>query len=308
MNVLVTGGAGFIGSHLVDRLLLDGHKVIILDRFSDGTEEHFVHGKLDRNLTLHHVDFSKREEVKFSYFRSADWVFHLAGLAKVAESIVRPLAYHTVNLDGTIYVLEHARRAGVKKFIFTGSASYYGIADIYPTSENAEIKLDSPYALTKYAGEQYSLHWGQVYKLPVIALRLFNVYGPKIRKFGSYGPLVSRFISQKMSGKPISIVGDGEQTRDFTFVSDVVDAFITAAKSTVEGQAFNVGSGESNSINRLVELLGGKKTYIPKRKNEPQVTYADISKIYKQLRWKPKVSLDQGIAMVLRSIGKWEKA
>lgn len=302
MKVLVTGGAGFIGSHLVDRLLSDGYKVIILDRFAKGLAQHIISRKHKQNLILHQVDISDSKDLKLSYFQNVDWVFHLAAVSRVAPSLDSSIIYHKINVTGTVNVLEKARTAKVKKFIYTGSASYYGISEVYPTPESAAIKLDSLYALTKYFGEVYALFWGKLYKIPVISLRFFNVYGPKIRRFGSFGPLLSLFISQKQEGTPYTVVGDGSQTRDFTFVTDAVEAFISAAKSPVTNEIFNVGSGKPNSIKKMVEILGGEVTYLPRRRGEPDSTWAEISKIKKMLGWKPKVAFADGIKIALESV------
>lgn len=308
MKVLVTGAAGFIGSHLVDRLLSEGHKVVGLDVFSNGIEQHANKGKYKKSFTPQKVDISKKREIKDEYFRDVDWVFHLAGRSTIVPSVKDPVSYHNINVSGTLFVLEAARRARVKKFIYAASSSCYGIPDIYPTPEGALIKPQYPYALTKYMGELYTLHYGNLYKLPVVSLRLFNVYGPKVRTYGDYGPVFSIFLAQKLHHSPYTIVGDGTQRRDFTFVSDVVDAFITAAKSSVANEVFNVGSGGTYTVNRLVKLLGGKAVYIPKRPGEPDCTFADIRKIKKYMGWKPKVSFEEGVDLVLQNIKYWKNA
>jgi UDP-glucose 4-epimerase len=165
-----------------------------------------------------------------------------------------------------------------------------------------------PYALTKYLGEQYVMHWAQVYKLPCVSLRLFNVFGPRSRTSGAYGAVFGVFLAQKISGKAFTVVGDGTQTRDFTFVADVVDAFATAAASDVSGEIFNVGSGDTYSVNRLVEQLGGEVEYIPKRPGEPDCTFADTKKIQEALDWRPRVSFEEGVTVMLKNIELWRKA
>lgn len=297
MKVLITGAAGFIGSHMVDRFLSEGIKVVAIDKFAEGIGQHRLNKYNSRLITIK-ADIAKEIQIKDSYFKDVDWVFHLAGKSDIAPSISSPLNYHLVNVTGTINILEAARRANVKKFIYPASSSCYGIPDIYPTAEIAPIKPQNPYALTKYLGEVYTLHYGQVYKLPVIVLRLFNVYGPKVRKYGSYGPVVSIFMKQKQSGKSLTIVGDGEQTRDFTYISDVIDVFTLAAKSNITHEVFNVGNDRTYSINKLVNLIGGDKAYIPKRSWEQSRSFADISKIKKKLGWRPKVSLEEGIKKI----------
>jgi len=242
------------------------------------------------------------------FFHGVEWVFHVAALADIVPSIQQPLVYHRSNVEGTVAVLEAARHAGVKRFLYTASGSCYGIADHLPTPETAPIQPQYPYALTKYVGEHYALHWAHVYRMPVVSLRLFNVYGPRSRTSGTYGAVFGVFLAQKLHNQPLTIVGDGTQTRDFTFVSDVVDAFVTAARSDVSGEVFNVGSANTYSVNRLAELLGGDVVHIPKRPGEPDATFADISKIRRVLGWKPTVSFEQGVRTMLEHIEYWREA
>lgn len=304
---LVTGGAGFIGSHLVERLLKDGHKVIVLDNFSTGRIENLQHLNEYPGLQIETCDISKYEETK-PHFRDIEWVFHLAALADIVPSMVHPLDYHRANVDGTASVLESARGAGVQRLVYTASSSCYGIPDTYPTPESAPIRPQYPYALTKYLGEQIALHWAQVYHLPVVSLRLFNVYGPRSRTSGTYGAVFGVFLAQKLAGKPYTVVGDGTQTRDFTFVSDVASAFVRAAESDVRGEVFNVGSGNTYSVNRLVELLGGDVTYVPKRPGEPDCTFANAEKIQSMLGWQPRVTFEEGVKIMLDNIDYWRQA
>lgn len=308
MRVLVTGGAGFIGSYLVERLLEDGHWVTVLDNFSTGRKENLAHLLNKKNLLVAEVDVATKKKRLERYFLGVEWVFHLAALADIIPSIVKPLVYHRANVEGTVNVLEAARKAKVKRFIYTASSSCYGIPNKYPTPETAPIKPEYPYALTKYIGEECVLHWGKFYQLPVISLRLFNVYGPRARTTGTYGAVMGVFLAQKLANRPFTVVGDGTQTRDFTFVTDVVEAIIAAAKSKVSGEVFNVGSGNTYSINHLVKLLGGRVVRIPKRPGEPDCTLADIMKIKKFLGWRPKVSFEEGIKIVLQNINYWKDA
>jgi UDP-glucose 4-epimerase len=308
MNVVVTGASGFIGSHMVERLLRDGHDVVALDVYSAGMEQHVLNRGLTKRFRLYETDISRRENLRDEYFAGADWVFHLAGKSNIVPSIEHPAEYHDVNVTGTVNVLEASRRAGIKKFVYAASSSCYGIPDTYPTPETSPIRPEYPYALTKYLGEQCVMHWGQVYRLPVVSLRLFNVYGPRIRTYGTYGPVISIFTAQKLAGKPYTVVGDGTQTRDFTFVTDVVDAFIKAAGSPVHDEIFNVGSGGTYSINRMVELMGGPVTHIPKRPGEPDCTYADITKIGKVLGWHPQVSFETGMGEIMKNIDYWKNS
>lgn len=306
-HALVTGGAGFIGSHLVERLLHDGHRVKVVDNFSTGRMENLDHLAGNSGLTIHQADVADYSAIK-DLFDDIDRVFHLAALADIVPSIQQPLRYHQANVDGTIAVLEAARVAEVKRFVYAASSSCYGIPDVYPTPETAPARPMYPYALTKYLGEQYVIHWRKIYKLPCVSLRLFNVFGPRTRTSGTYGAVFGVFLAQKLAGKPFTVVGSGEQTRDFTFVTDVVDAFVKAAESSIEGEIFNVGSGKTHSVNQLVHLIGGEVTHISKRPGEPDCTFADTGKIKRQLGWKPKVSFADGVGIMLENIDYWREA
>ena len=307
MKCVVTGGAGFIGSHLVDRLLDEGHEVVVIDNFAIGRLDNLPSHAASSRLKVVRADVADRAAIE-PHFAGIDWVFHLAALADIVPSIEAPLPYHRANVDGTVNVLEVARHAGVKRFIYAASSSCYGIPDVYPTPETAAIRPMYPYALSKNLGEQCVMHWCKVYKLPAVALRLFNVFGPRHRTTGTYGAVFGVFLAQKLAGKPFTVVGDGEQTRDFTFVSDVADAFVTAARSGISNEIFNVGSDNTYSVNRLVALLGGDKVHIPKRPGEPDCTFADIGKIKRVLGWKPKVRFEDGVATMLTSIEQWRDA
>ncbi len=307
MRCIVTGGAGFIGSHLVDRLLADGHQVLVLDNFATGRPENLAHLRQAVGLSVAQVDVADFAAIQ-GLFEGVDWVFHLAALADIVPSIQRPLDYHRANVDGTVNVLEAARLAGVKRFVYAASSSCYGIPDVYPTPETAPVRPQYPYALSKYLGEEMVRHWAQVYHLPAVSLRFFNVYGPRARTSGTYGAVFGVFLAQKLNGLPYTVVGDGTQTREFTFVTDVAAACVAAAGSNVAGEVLNVGSGHTYSVNRLVELLGGPVTYIPKRPGEPDCTFADISKIRRVLGWEPRVSFEEGVATMLQHIDSWRSA
>lgn len=306
-KALVTGGAGFIGSHLVDKLLQEGYFVVVLDNFSTGRPENLEHQKNNRSLKLIKVDITDLDSI-LPYFAGIDQVFHLAALADIVPSIVNPMSYFRSNVDGTFNVVEAVRRQGIKKFVYAASSSCYGIPDKCPTPETAEIRPQYPYALTKYLGEQLVLHWGQVYKLPVVSLRLFNVYGPRSRTSGTYGAVFGVFLAQKLNNKPFTVVGDGLQTRDFVFVTDVANAFFMAANFHCQQEVMNVGSGNTYSVNRLVELLGGEAVHIPKRPGEPDTTFADTAKIRNLLGWSPQVSFEQGVKSILGNIEYWRSA
>ncbi len=306
-KALVTGGAGFIGSHLVDKLLKEGYSVVVLDNFSTGRPENLKHQENNGNLEIIKADISDLDFIK-PYFKGVDHVFHLAALADIVPSIVNPLGYYRSNVDGTFSVVEASRIQGVKKIVYAASSSCYGIPDSFPTPETAQMRPQYPYALTKLLGEQLVLHWGQVYKIPVLSLRLFNVYGPRSRTSGTYGAVFGVFLAQKLNNRPFTVVGDGMQTRDFVFVTDVANAFFIAASSNCQQEVMNVGSGNTYSVNRLIELLAGKVTYIPKRPGEPDCTFGDTAKIRKLLGWSPKVNFEQGVRSILDNIEYWRSA
>ena len=307
MKAVVTGGAGFIGSHLVERLLDDGHQVCVLDDFSTGRWDNLQEAEGNPNLSIHQVDVADIDQIG-PLFSGIQWTFHLAGLADIVPSIQDPLKYHRANVDGTVSVLEASRAANVSRFVYAASSSCYGIPDRFPTPETTLSKPAYPYALAKYLGEQCVLHWDKVYQFPCLSLRLFNVYGPRSRTSGAYGAVFGVFLAQKMAGKPYTVVGDGTQTRDFTFVTDVVDAFVKAAESEVHGDVFNIGSGSTHSINYLVSLLGGDVINIPKRPGEPDCTFADTTKTRDALGWRPKVSFEDGVRIMLQSAEQWSGA
>ncbi len=306
---VVTGGAGFIGSHLVDRLIAEGRRVRVIDNLASGQVRNIEQHKNNPHLELIVGDVSDYELMQQSC-KGAERIFHLAARADIVPSIVNPLEYYRANVDGTFAMLEAARSNDVKRFIYIASSSSYGFPEVVPTPETAKIAAQYPYALTKRLGEELAIHWHQVYQLPVVSLRFFNVYGPRARTSGSYGAVFGVFLAQLLANQPLTIVGDGNQTRDFTFVSDVVDAIVCAANSSVSGEIFNVGSGRAPvSVNRLVELLGAKETvHIPKRPGEPDVTWADVSKIQTMLQWHAKVPIEEGVKIMLDNIGYWRDA
>lgn len=307
MVSLVTGGCGFIGSHITDRLLAEGHEVRVIDNFSTGRPQNLEHQKDNKYLTVFQKDIRNKEDIE-PVFEGVDYVFHMAALADIVPSIQKPWEYYSSNVWGTYNVVECAKGAQIKKLVYAASSSCYGIPDEFPTKETADIRPQYPYALTKRLGEETVLHWGQVYKLPVITLRLFNVYGTRSRTSGTYGAVFGVFLAQKLAGKPFTVVGTGEQTRDFTYVTDVADAFYTAAMSDCVQETFNVGSGGTYSVNRLCELLSGEIVHIPKRPGEPDCTFADTDKIEKVLGWKAKITLEEGVSKIIENIDYWREA
>jgi len=307
MKCLVTGGAGFIGSHLVDQLLDAGHDVCVVDNLSSGRLKNLELALQHPKCSFVQADIVDRNAIE-PLFENMDWVFHLAGLADIVPSIENPELYFNVNVSGTMNVLQCAKNANIKKLIYAASSSSYGIPDIYPTPETSPINAQYPYALTKYMGEELVMHWSKVFGLPAISLRLFNVYGTRSRTSGAYGAVFGVFLAQKIKGQPLTVVGDGSQSRDFTYVTDVASAFIAAAASNASGEVFNVGSGNHYSVNSLVELLGSEVVYIPKRPGEPDCTFADVSKIQSSFGWTAKVDLQAGVSNMLAHLDDWNDA
>lgn len=305
---LVTGGAGFIGSHLVDRLVGQGRRVRVLDSFVVGRRANLDQHRGNPKVELVEADVADKAAVDAAC-AGVRRIFHLAARADIVPSIQEPEAYFRANVDGTFSVLEAARRHGVKRLVYTASSSCYGIPSSYPTPETAPADCRYPYALTKYLGEQLVMHWAQIYGLPAVSVRFFNVYGPRARTSGTYGAVFGVFLAQLLAGKPLTIVGDGEQTRDFTFVSDVIDALLTVSASDKVDEIYNVGSGHPVSVNELVRLLGSPPSIpIPKRPGEPDCTWADITKIRRDLGWEPKVSFADGVRVMLENIDYWRDA
>jgi UDP-glucose 4-epimerase len=307
MKALVSGGAGFIGSHLVEALLEDGYRVTVVDNFSTGRPENLREFGDNGGLNVVNADITDFEAIA-PYFEGQDCVFHLAALADIVPSVENPLIYHRSNVDGTVNMLELCRLKGIKRFVYAASSSCYGDDPEVPTKETSPVSPRYPYALTKYVGEQYVLHWGRLYDMEVVSLRLFNVYGPKSRTSGTYGAVLGVFLAQKLAGKPFTIVGDGRQKRDFVFVKDVAGAFKMAAESGARDEVFNVGTGNPVTVNELAEALGGDKVHIPKRPGEPDRTHAEISKIKEMIGWEPKTSFREGISRCLDQISYWENA
>lgn len=307
-KVLVTGGAGFIGSHIVENLLSLKFNVIVLDNLSTGRLENLDNFK--KSVDFIKCDLSDYQKLyKFkNKFEKLDYVIHLSALADIVPSIENPYKYFESNVLGTLNLLKILKLKKIKKFLYAASSSCYGLPNKFPTNENEVINPMYPYALTKRLGEEILLHWSKVYKFPFISLRLFNVYGTRSRTSGTYGAMFGVFLAQKLKNKPFTVVGNGKQTRDFTYVTDVADAFIAAMKSDIFYDIFNVGSNATVSVNKITDLLGGKKLYIPKRPGEPDCTFADISKIKKKLNWYPKITIEDGVSKLLNNINYWKSA
>ena len=303
---VVTGGAGFIGSHMVDLLVDRGFSVRIVDNMIGGRRENLAQHAANPAIVLEERDV-RSYAPDDALFKGAKYVIHFAGIGDIVPSIERPAEYMSANVQGTVHMLECARHAGVQKFVYAASSSCYGLASV-PTREDHPIQPQYPYALSKYQGEQAAFHWHQVYKLPVNSVRIFNAYGTRSRTSGAYGAVFGVFLRQKLAGKPYTVVGDGTQSRDFLYVTDVASAFLAAAEAKQTGRFWNLGAGNPQSVNRLVELLGGEKTYIPKRPGEPECTFADIARISAELGWKPKISFEEGVAKIVANIDYWKNA
>ena len=307
-HALVTGGAGFIGSHLVDRLLADGHRVTVIDDFSNGTRSNLDEAARQGRLNVEEANVWDFDEIA-PHFEGVDWVFHLAARADIVPSIVDPMVYHRSNVDGTLSVLEAARGASVKRFLYIASSTCYGLPDSYPTPETAPARPMFPYALTKYVAEQYVLHWHRTYGLPVVSIRLFNVFGTRHRTTGTYGAVFGVFLAQKLAGEPYTVVGDGTQTRDFTYVSDTCQGLIATMCSDIpNGEAVNIGSGQVYSVQDLVATVAGimdKPNYRIEidparlRKLDINVFECDYGKLHQATGWRPTIEMRDGLRMTI---------
>lgn len=303
---VVTGGAGFIGSHMVDLLVERGFRVRVIDNLVGGRLANLEHHRTNPNVALDERDI-RALAPDDKLFADTRFVFHFAGIGDIVPSIERPAEYLSVNVQGTVHVLEAARRAGVRKVVYAASSSCYGLAAV-PTREDHPIAPQYPYALSKYLGEVAVFHWHKVYRLPVNSIRIFNAYGTRSRTSGAYGAVFGVFLRQKLAGKPFTVVGDGTQKRDFLYVTDVARAFLAAAEIDKTGEIWNLGAGKPQSVNRLVELLGGDVVHVPKRPGEPDCTWADITKIKRDLGWTPRVSFEEGVRRILADIDYWRDA
>lgn len=304
---VVTGGAGFIGSHMVDRLLDEGFRVHVIDNLVGGRLENLAHRRGDPNLAVETRDILDLAPDD-NLFAGAKYVFHFAGIGDIVPSIDKPVDYLSTNVMGTVKVLECARHAKIRKLVYAASSSCYGLADV-PTREDAPLQPEYPYALSKYMGEEAVLHWGRVYRLPVNSIRIFNAYGTRSKTSGAYGAVFGVFLAQKIAGKPFTLVGDGTQRRDFLFVTDVARAFFLAATTNRVNEIFNLGAGNPQTVNYLLELLGGGEVVrLPKRPGEPDCTWADITKIQRDLGWKQLVSFEEGVGQMLKNLDYWREA
>ncbi len=293
-KLLVTGGAGFIGSHLVDRLIAQDHEVVVLDNLSTGKKEN-----LNPQAKFIQCDIADYQKI-VPHFAGVECVFHAAALARITPSVKDPLSTNHANVTGTLNVLWAAKNSGVKKVVYSGSSSAYGDQpnSAFPLKESLFPKPGSPYALTKLVGEEYCRLFSKLYGLSTAILRYFNVYGERQLTQGAYATVIGIFLLERERGEPLSIVADaGERRRDYTNVSDVVEANILAwEKDIPPGEIFNIGTGKNYSVNEVAALIGGPVVNIESRPWEYPVTLADISKAKMLLGWEPKIKFEEGIA------------
>jgi len=298
-KIVITGGAGFIGSHLASAFLERGDDVHVIDNYAGGKREDRVY----KGVTYHELDIREYEKIA-PVIAGADYVFHEAALPRVQFSIENPELTFSVNAGGTISVLRAAHEGKVKRFIYAASSSAYGDQPTLPLVETMSAQPKSPYGLQKYIGELSCRVWSEVYGLPTVSLRYFNVYGPKFDPDGAYALVIGKFLKQRMAGEPMTITGDGTQTRDFTHVRDVVRANILAAESEKvgKGEVINIGAGRNVSVNDLATMIGGESVHIEPRL-EPHDTRADNTKAKELLGWVPEVRLEEGIAELKEEMG-----
>jgi len=292
-KILITGGAGFIGSHLVDELINCGNDVIVIDNLSSGKKEN-----LNQKAKFNNLDISDFEKIK-PLFSGVDYVFHLAAAARVPVSINDPVGTSKTNILGTINVFKASAENNVKRIIFASSSSVYGGQDKLPLKETMTPNPLSPYGLQKLIGEQFAKMFANLYKTEIVCLRFFNVYGPRTTSDSTYGLVLGKFLEMKSQNKPLEIFGSGQQTRGFCYVKDAVEAFVKAMKSKKlkGGEIINISQKESYSVNLLAKQIGGKVQYLPARTGDPMHTKADIALAKKLLNWRPKTCLAEGITM-----------
>jgi nucleoside-diphosphate-sugar epimerase len=296
--ILVTGGAGFIGSNLVNALIDRGLRVRIVDNITTGAR-----GQVHPRAELFEADIRDLESIRPA-FVGVDCVFHVAALPRVPLSIEKPVETHMVNVIGTLNVLLAARDAHVRRVVYSGSSSAYGDQPRLPLREDMAPNPLNPYALQKLTGEQYTRLFHRLFSMQTVTLRYFNVFGPRMAHEGAYVTVISVFLRARREGKPLTIHGDGEQTRDFTHVYDVVRANLAAMDSTIaDGRAINIGHGRNISINRVAQLIGGPTVNLPARPGDARDTLADNSEARRVLGWRPEVSFEDGLAELIRLHG-----
>jgi UDP-glucose 4-epimerase len=300
----VTGGAGFIGSYVTEGLLQDGQSVLVIDDFSSGRIQNLSHLGNNENLFVKNLDIRDTESLT-SCLAGVTRLIHLAGVGEIVPSMRDPEKYMSINVSGTASVMKAARENELKNIVYAASSSCYGDSPPTPTDEAAPIVLRHPYALSKYLGEVCAFTLGDIYGIKVNSIRIFNAYGRRVRSTSTYGAVLGVFIKQLISNAPLTIVGDGEQSRDFIHARDVADAFIKAVNSDFAGRVWNVGCGEPITINKLAEILGGDRIYIPDRPGEPRITMANIDRVHRELGWSPTVSFEGAVAEIISHGEEW---
>ena len=296
MKSLVTGGAGFIGSNLVDKLLSLGHEVTVVDNEFSTCHDQFYWNPQANNIK---GDIRDYELMKNAFSNGIDYVFHLAAEARIQPAIKNPIEAVSINSVGTCTVLQCARESNVKRFMYSSTSSGYGL-NAYPNIETQPDDCLNPYSVSKVNGEKLCKMYTELFDLPTVIFRYFNVYGERQPLRGQYTPVVGIFLRQLRDGEALTVVGDGEQRRDFTHVSDIVNANILAYDADVDsssfGQVYNVGTGTNYSINEIANMISDNITYIPPRLGEARVTLANNTKIYETFGWKPQVKLPDWVA------------
>lgn len=299
-KVIVTGGAGFVGSHIVDALITDGYEVHVIDNLSTGSKKN-----LHPQAIFHKADIRKLKNIA-PFFKEVQYVFHTAALARIQPSIQDPISSNEVNITGTLNVLLAARDANVKKVIYSASSSAYGSQSMLPYQEDMIPHPQNPYALQKLAGEMYCRLFSELYDLPTVSLRYFNVYGPRQKADGAYATVIGIFLRERMAGEPLTIVKDGKtKRRDYTHVSDIVRGNMLAMKSNKvgKGEVVNLGAGKNYSVVEMARMIGGHQVLIPMRRGEAKETLADYSKAKRLFGWKPQVRLEDGLQTLKKELG-----
>lgn len=306
-KVLITGVAGFIGSHTAELFLKKGYKVNGVDNLSTGNKKNLSYLKKYKNFKFLKNDLLKISNKRF--YTECKFIIHFAGLGDIVPSIEYPKKYVDNNFNATLNLLELYKKIKIKKFVFAASSSCYGIAKV-PTKETNKIDPQYPYSFSKNIAEQLVMHWGKIYKIPVNSIRIFNAYGTRSRTTGAYGAVMGVFLKQYLSKKPFTVVMDGNQRRDFIYVTDLAQAFFKASITKYSNKIWNVGSGNPKSIKQLCKIIdpNNEIIYIPRRPGEPKITHSNILKIKKDLNWKPKVNLLSGIRIIKKEINYWNKA
>ena len=309
MKILITGGAGFIGSHVAENLIKNKKvkKIVIIDNLKDGSKKNLKGIIKNSRFKIFKKDINNLNSI-INHFKNIDYVIHLAALSDVVPSIENPREYLNTNIMGTVNVLEAMRKHKVKNIIYTASSSCYGNKPETPTNEKTKINPKYPYAFSKYIGEEVIKHYSDIYSINYVSLRLFNVYGTRSRTNSAYGAALGVFLKQKIANHPFTVIGNGKQKRDFINVKDVSHIIYKIIEKKITNSIFNIGTGKPRSILELVKILKGKKIFIKRRPGEPKATHADIKKIQNQLKWKPVITLEQGVNEILEHLKYWKDA